>query len=261
MEEQLQEELVHDSELEEGSGTQSEAREAVRVAGLTEDEVKAKLQKLEELSARTTQYETQLQRIQADEEYQRLLQERAQVEAQQNAAIADYQAKIEEVESLKALASQQAAAGDKASAQSTWNKAVKKQHALENSMVEQKLAPILDNLPQYIEARVLEMLKPNLLGQYLQSSVGDDVPGIGQMTAQFRSLLSSGRVDDNALAEFVKNIVTTVKGSRKPDNVVQFGNRGLGMESVNDASMRDAGITIKDINTAAKRLVNGIMKS
>lgn len=241
------------------AGAQPESREPIKVAGLTEEEVKAKLDRLSEIEAKSAQQQAYLERMAANEKWQQIQREEAEALAREQAEIESYQIKLQRINELV----EQARATPGPAGERKMVQAIKLQRELQTEPVKQEVQQVLQAIPQMVQQQVLEMLKPNLLGQFVQTSVGEDVQGIGQKTAQFRSLLAGGQVDDNSLAEFVKDIVTMTRGAKQSqagDNVRPI-RPGMGLEGINDGRVSDSPYDRKELDKVAKRLVKGIMNS
>lgn len=223
-----------DLDLETGeTGETPEPREPIKVAGLTEDEVKAKLERLSEVETKSAQQQAYLERMAANEKWQQIQREEAEALAREQAEIEHYQTKLQRINELV----EQARATPGPAGERKMVQAIKLQRELQTEPVKQEVQQLMQFIPQMVQQQVLEMLKPNLLGQFVQTSVGDDVQGIGTKTAQFRNLMASGQVDDNTLAEFVKDIVTTARGAKQQQAAgnVHPIRGGMGMEGIDDA--------------------------
>lgn len=223
-----------DLETEGDSGEQSEQieqqrpAEPVKIMGRTE----AEWQKLEE---QRIAYEQRLRQVDADEEYQRIQQARAEQIAREQAEVAAYEQKRRAIAAEAQKAETLAQSGRHQEAELAMLKAMKLQRELEAEPAQKAVQTLLSQIPTIVQQQVMEMLKPNLLGQYIESEAGTVAPGVGQKVAEFRNLLMSGKAGDNELAQFVKDIVG-LKGKATTGNQPRLRAMpgGLGLEDVND---------------------------
>lgn len=235
-----------------GSGDEPEVREPQPVVDW-ESIAKQREEDLRKAQAEAEEGRQFRRYVEADQNWQRQEQEKHEETLREQAEVEEYQANLQKINELVSKANKNPGPlGDK-----YMTAAIKLQRDMTRTEARRELQALVEHLPNLVTSQVMEMVAPNLVGNFIDQQVG--VTGVGKAAAALRNKIRSGNYTDQDLADYTAEIAKAVRGQGPAKPNLRAVPGGMGMENADDA---DATFTSdqdfeKALAARRKRLLQG----